>query len=1317
MPPTTHYDDFAEALRDQGIEPSAAVLLQNPANFWENLSAGARAGVVEALGLDVDPEEVYPAVANEDTEGDPDIQFVGADELDEAPPEIATDDLDRDPGGAPEVGSEPEPPGGEPSTDLDEIGLPDPHGEESPEAPADEEGPSLGPGEALPGSEGADPGDRGPDPAADAEGDLGPAGLEGEPGPGSPAGESGLGPEGGAGEPAGPDAGPAASGIEPRDDADAGDGPPADPTAPAGDPGDVADRPGTEGLDAAGLGEPGDGPGEPAGPTPGEPTGAEADLGPGLEAEAPEAGVDLEEPPAEEAEAAEPALEEPVPEDEASTREMPEVGPGTDGGAADEPEPADVEPVEELEDFPASLSDLIEEDEEASDGAGLIEDTPDILERVYGEDGRVATEDPGTDRELVTFEAPEDPDLEVVERYAVNEPYAYIRILYDNEEQQYWYEGREPALTEHESTVLDFIEETLVDVIEVGLSQLTEGEAEETLEDHFDQIVYDYSINLTSRSRTKLLYYLKRDFLGFAKIDVLMQDPHIEDISCDGPGISIFLYHRKYESIKSTIRWEDEEDLDSFVIRLAQRSGEHISVADPLLDATLPDGSRLNASLSTEVTSKGSTFTIRKFRDDPFTPTDLVRYGTMDVTMMAFWWFVVQHGASAIYAGGTASGKTTSMNAINLFIPPQMKIVSIEDTREVSLPHENWIPAFTRSGFGPGGEDGQKGEIDMFTLLKAALRQRPEYIMVGEVRGEEAYALFQAMATGHTAYGTMHADSPSSVIHRLESDPISVPRSLLEALDIISIQIQTRIGDKRVRRTKELVEIVGLDPHTREILTNEVFEWDPATDEFEFSGVSYVLERLQMELNMTDEELDKELERRKAVLRWMLQEDIDDLDDVGRVVATYYKDRETLMERIWDDLGEEQGVGQGAGLASSDPGLAGEEIDTDFETDLDDGADSETPDVTLEAPGAAVSEPEEAGGTNGHEPDPALVAMAGAAGEDEALFPVPEPGADRAEVPLEPDLGSMAVAAGEADAPPFQDADHPWGRRWPPTPTVDDDLGFLAEAGRSAEAPPFQPADHPWNEGRWPPTPTVDAGLAALAEGAEPDLAFLPEDHPVRDPPEVGPELGTLARAADEETGLLPFEGPSPGAGEDLRVQPGELSVPEALDRPGAPTAGDAPEPGTGESREPDLQVEPGDVPVPRAADRSWSPDAAREHDLPETHGRDVIRRDDGFDGEPAGEGPDLGEALGLDEDEVRSLREAGYPDADALREATPGELDETDLDADLLDRVRDALGEDAAPADRDPPSPGPDDRGPDPPGFDADEAGDGPEEGRDGAD
>ena len=576
-------------------------------------------------------------------------------------------------------------------------------------------------------------------------------------------------------------------------------------------------------------------------------------------------------------------------------------------------EATELEHLDELDEMEHLDEDLIEAelDEDELAVAGEFDedelDEMDALEEGEADEEQAEQED--------TPALPEN--TKEIEVYPVYEPYGYVRILYDMDHHQYLYQVVEPELDPREAKILDFIEQTIVDVLDVGLEELTHEDAETMLHGLTDSVIADYSIEVDATTLEKLKYYTTRDFLGFGKLDIIMRDGMIEDISCDGTDIPIFLYHRKYESMASTIVFPEDAELDSFVIKLAQRSGKHISIADPLLDARLPDGSRLNATLSREVTAAGSTFTVRKFKPEPFTPPDLIRFGTQSPEMQAYLWMAIQHGASLILAGGTASGKTTALNAMLLFIPPQMKIVSIEDTRELNLPHPNWIPGTTRTGFGPRNSQGtQAGEIDMFQLLKAALRQRPEYIAVGEVRGEEATVLFQAMATGHAAYGTMHADSVQSVIHRLEGKPISIPRPLLEALDVVCIQIQTRIGGKRVRRTKEIVEVVGLDPNTKELLTNEVFRWDPATDEFHPSGVSYVLERVQRENNLSRRELQEEMANRTILIEWLVEAGVRDYQRVAKMVQAYYNEPEDTVAKVRAELIE---LREKAGESGEDP--------------------------------------------------------------------------------------------------------------------------------------------------------------------------------------------------------------------------------------------------------------------------------------------------------------------------------------------------------------------------------------------------------------
>jgi flagellar protein FlaI len=438
--------------------------------------------------------------------------------------------------------------------------------------------------------------------------------------------------------------------------------------------------------------------------------------------------------------------------------------------------------------------------------------------------------------------------------------------------------------------------------MDIELTEFSEDEAKEYLRKNVDRIIRDYSISMDDVTKEKIMYYVIRDFLGYGKIDVLMRDPMIEDISCDAAGVPIFIYHRNYESIKTNIVFQTDNELDSFVIQLAQKCGRHISIARPLLDATMPDGSRLQACLAREVSAMGSNFTIRRFREEPFTPTHLVEFNTISPEMAAYFWMAIEHGASAIIAGGTASGKTTTLNALSLFIPPQMKIVSIEDTREINLPHPNWIASVTRETSG----ETEESKVGMFDLLKAALRQRPEYIIVGEIRGEEAVVLFQAMATGHTVYSTMHADSIFSVVHRLEGEPINIPRIQLQALDIVAIQGLMRIGRKRVRRVKEVVEVVGIDPTTEDILTNEVFKWNPRKDTFDYYGKGHVMDRIAEQRNWTDRELNEEFNRRVEVIKWMVEKGIKHYVDVGNVIAAYYKDPDKIMEKIKEERRERE---------------------------------------------------------------------------------------------------------------------------------------------------------------------------------------------------------------------------------------------------------------------------------------------------------------------------------------------------------------------------------------------------------------------------
>jgi len=415
-----------------------------------------------------------------------------------------------------------------------------------------------------------------------------------------------------------------------------------------------------------------------------------------------------------------------------------------------------------------------------------------------------------------------------------------------------------------------------------------------------EEIVKEFSLerSLGPESMDKILYYMQRDFTGYDKLDPIIRDKMAEDISADGPGIPLYVYHRVYGSMETDTIFDKAEELDAMIYKLAQRSGRHISLAKPLLGATLPNRDRLQLSLGSEITTRGSTFAIRKFKDIPLTPIELINYGTFSAEILAYLWIAVENGFNILISGGTASGKTTSLNAVSMFIPPESKIVSIEDTREINLLHQNWIPAVTRE------VEEESRSIEMFDLLKAALRQRPEYVLVGEVRGREAYTLFQAMATGHITLSTVHADSADAVVKRLTKPPIDIPLMLLDSLDIIPIQKMVKLGDRRVRRCAQIVEVTGVDFDEGLLKTNELFSWRP--DEFTFTGESNVFVEIIDRLNIDEETLSEEFARRVRILELMRKRGMDDFYLLSKIISEYNINPEEVEKRLLNEIEEKR---------------------------------------------------------------------------------------------------------------------------------------------------------------------------------------------------------------------------------------------------------------------------------------------------------------------------------------------------------------------------------------------------------------------------
>jgi len=571
--------------------------------------------------------------------------------------------------------------------------------------------------------------------------------------------------------------------------------------------------------------------------------------------------------------------------------------PDTDPG---ETKPDDGSGAEEIikEELIHNLEEDIERLKEQQDDLSEKE-KPSIMDRLTNlfkkEEVGFEPYDPEKHGHLVFFDGKEG--YEEIDRYWVNEPYAFVVVLHSTERDNLWYQVVEPHLSGFEKDFLEEIRSRLRDALLVEDIK-REEDKEEILVKNVRSIVRDYAIDVDVPTLEKILYYTVRDFIKFGKLDALMHDSTIEDVSCNGFDLPIYLYHKKYLNIPTSVVF-GEEELDSFIIRLAQRSGKHISIAEPMVDAAMPDGSRIQMTLGTAETSHGSTFTIRKFKDVPLTPIDLINWKTFSSENMAYLWLCIENNKSLIFAGGTASGKTSSLNAVSLFMPERAKIVTLEDTRELQLPHPNWIPGVTRDAF----TADERGAIDMYDLLKAALRQRPEYLLVGEVRGKEALTLFQAMSTGHTTFSTMHADSVASAIHRLENPPISVPRTMIQALDIISIQAQIYVKGQRTRRSTKIVEITDIDPVTKNIRTNDIFVWNPMNDVIERVGESKALKDIEARRGWTAHELKAELVRRQKVLEYLIDNKINDFKAIATIIHAYESTPEKVVEKLGIDWG------------------------------------------------------------------------------------------------------------------------------------------------------------------------------------------------------------------------------------------------------------------------------------------------------------------------------------------------------------------------------------------------------------------------------
>lgn len=479
-------------------------------------------------------------------------------------------------------------------------------------------------------------------------------------------------------------------------------------------------------------------------------------------------------------------------------------------------------------------------------------------------------------------------------RYCLVAPFSYVHIYWDPKKYEIVYEVEEPELNDVEKQYREQIISAMENL--VNFDTIVEKDTQNLLnyiDQRFKILAIELGIEMSYDSYQKIYYYLVRDFIGFNEVDSLLRDFFVEDIECNGVGNHIYIVHRIYRNIRTNIQFDDNDKLASFIEKLAQRCGKYISYASPILDGSLPDGSRVNATYTKDISSKGPTFTIRKFTKTPWTPSKLLSMNTLSPEMLAYLWLLIEYRMNILITGGTSSGKTTLLNAIAFFIPNEARIVSIEDTRELNLPQENWLPSVVRGATGTA----KLNEIDLFVLLKSSFRQNPDYVIVGEVRGKETYVLFQGMASGHSSISTIHADSVDTVIKRLETPPIELSPTLLNVLDCVCVMSHAIVQKQETRKLREIVEIINVTPDGI-ALTNTPFVWNPVDDRFYFKKTSKIFEKIAVRYGLKMEELESEFRKRVRLIYELYRHKILKFEEVREIIREYSKKPNDILKRF-----------------------------------------------------------------------------------------------------------------------------------------------------------------------------------------------------------------------------------------------------------------------------------------------------------------------------------------------------------------------------------------------------------------------------------
>jgi flagellar protein FlaI len=470
-----------------------------------------------------------------------------------------------------------------------------------------------------------------------------------------------------------------------------------------------------------------------------------------------------------------------------------------------------------------------------------------------------------------------------------------------------------PRVAPATEAVLDSIKEKIIETIKINISEILDpralGDIKRRFTEAADQFIKRQMPKISEREKSALSGYIIHEMLGLGRLEVLLNDDGLEEIVVNNSAEPLWVYHKKYGWLKTNIIIPTEDQIYNYASIIGRKIGRQITNLDPLMDAHLPTGDRVNATLF-PISTKGNTITIRKFRREPWTMIHFIdpRERTISKEVAALLWLACQYELNIMVAGGTASGKTSVLNALMPFMPPNQRIISIEDTRELRLPDFlHWIPLTTRE---PNPEG--KGEVAMLDLLINSLRMRPDRVVVGEMRRrDEAEVMFEAMHTGHSVYATMHADRAEQVVRRLINPPIDLPEGLLEALHLILVQFRhRRLG---IRRTFQLAEIIaGETPEGKTRIRLEIlYKWNPKTDTIiKVKDSVRLLDEIRLHTGMTDEELASDLKEKEMVLQWMLDNNIKTVNTVGKVVADYYADPERVLKIIKSKKGPDEILGR-----------------------------------------------------------------------------------------------------------------------------------------------------------------------------------------------------------------------------------------------------------------------------------------------------------------------------------------------------------------------------------------------------------------------